>query len=696
MEDTEQTTGQPIDWLEMARDAYSTSTTYFDSSVRADIERDLRQFQGKHPSGSKYDSEAYRGRSKLFRPKTRSTIRKNEAVAAEALFSNQDVLSITAENANDPLQTAAAELMQEIVQIRMTDGSIPWFLVSIGAYQDAQAVGVVVSHQYWEYDERKGKDRPVIDLLPVENLRIDPAANWADPINTSPYVIHLMPMYVKDVKAKMAGGETPWIAASEETIRSAAKPSGDTTRMTREGSRQDSKDQSSAITDFTIVWVHCNIIEYDGIDYIYYTLGTEHLLSNPVPLDTVYYSGKRPYVMGICAIETHKLYVSGVSRLTRDTQAEINSLANLRQDNIALALNKRYWVKRNRAVDVRSLTRNIPNSVTFMDDPERDVVAHEFKDVTGSSFQEHDRLNNDFDDVSGAFSNASIQANRKLNETVGGMNLLSTNANQVSAYQLRTFVETWVEPVLRQVVQLVADHESDESLLELAVSRSGIEEKHGMAFDWTLLEQPVILSVNVGMGATNPKENLANFLSGMQTLRDLLADGVLEKYGMKIDEVIKEVFGKLGFKGGSRFFGTEEDPSLTAAKQTIQQLQQELSVKSNPELIAAQVRKIDAEIGNLIAAKVKTGTEAAFSAMQAAQVVAAVPQVTPVADEILKGAGYQPVSGGVDPDLPQPAAPMMAPEQMIGGMPGDPSPNTPAGAGVGAMQGIETIEADSV
>ncbi|MDU9711646.1 hypothetical protein RGC52_08060, partial [Helicobacter pylori] len=78
-----------------------------------------------------------------------------------------------------------------------------WFLTAIGAYQDAQTVGVCASYQCWEYDERKKIDKPAIHLIPVENLRIDPGSNWEDPVNSSPYVIRMIPMYVKDVRAKM-------------------------------------------------------------------------------------------------------------------------------------------------------------------------------------------------------------------------------------------------------------------------------------------------------------------------------------------------------------------------------------------------------------------------------------------------------------------------------------------------------------
>ena len=77
-------------------------------------------------------------------------------------------------------------------------------------------------------------------------------------------------------------------------------------------------------------------------------------------------------------------------------------------------------------------------------------------------------------------------------------------------------------------------------------------------------------------------------------LREVLADGMLERYGLDVSEVIKELFGKLGYKDGDRFFNTEEeDPRLTNARAVIEQLQQELAQKVSPEMLQAQIKKID-------------------------------------------------------------------------------------------------------
>lgn len=712
------------DWEKLAREAYTSSTNYFDASIRRQIEGDLRQFQGLHPAGSKYLADSNKARSKLFRPKTRTTIRKNEAVAAEAFFSTTDAVAVTAEDDNDPIQQASAAVTKELLQHRLTK-SIPWFLTLVGAYQDALTVGVVISHQCWKYNKTKKIDKPDIELKPVENIRFDPGADWRDPVGTSPYFIELIPMYVKDVQARMKTkdektGEAKWYTLPPEKILTAIKQNGDSIRQTRENQRTDSKDQAQTISAFSIVWIHKNIVEVDGQDWLYYTLGCEDLLSKPVKLEDVYFHGKRPYVIGSCVIETHKNYPSSLPRLGKDVQAEINDVANQRIDNVRLALNKRYFVKRNKQVDLRSLTRNVPGGVTLVTDTD-DVKEVEFNDVTASAYKEQEVLNLDFDDITGSFSGSSVQSNRKLNETVGGMELLSSGSNQVSGYQLRTFVETWVEPVLRQLVLLEQYYETDEVIMALAGKRAALFEKFGMdAVTDELLMQELTLTVNVGMGATNPQEQVAKFIQAMTALRELLADGTLLKYGLNIEEVITELFGKLGYRDGGRFFNVaNEDPTVTGLKATVSELQQALAQKTDPKLIEAQIREIDSKIASMAvkdedikAAAVKKNVESSFSAIQTAEVLVAVPQVAPIADALMQGAGYVQPAGGMDPNFLagdgvgtitiDPVSNKKTGMGFTPGAAGDTTPLTPAAPvspatpGEGAAQGIETMTADSV
>jgi len=676
------------DFLALARDAYESSESYVDSFLRDQWEAGLKQWQGKHPTNSKYNAESYQGKSKLFRPRTRAVIRKNEASAAAAFFSTNDVVNIEPIDDSNDADLLTAEIVDGMVNYRLQN-TIPWFMILNGAYQSAQVHGQVCSYQYWKFEN--GKDEPCIDLRPIENIRIDPAADWIDPVNSSPYIIDLIPMYVGDIEQRMKQvddktGEPAWIEADEKTLLSASNEYYDSTRMQRED-RDDSKSSTHSTNNkFSTAWVRRNIIRVDGQDWVFYTLGSEHLLSEPKMLEEVYFTGERPYVMGCAVLEAHKTYPSSVCDLTRDVQTEINDVTNQRMDNVKLVLNKRYFARRGAQVDLRSLTRNVSGSVTLMNDPEQDVKIQSTPDVTSSSFNEQDRLNLDFDDLAGTFSGSSVQANKSLNETVGGMQMMSEGANQLGEYQLRTFVETWVEPVLKQLVKLELRHETDTTVLAIAGKKSKTFLKYGFSeVTDDMLDGNLVVSVNVGTGATNPQSQVERFFFGMNSLAGVLG----EQFTQTIDteEVINEVFGKLGYKDGQRFFKNEDDeqnPEVMQLQQMVQQLQQQLESKWDPAEQAAKISKLDAETQRIKNEAVNKSVESTFSAMSSAEKIAMQPQIVPIADELLASSGYEDVNGGPIAN-PQGQSIPFEPQDLNN------NPMTPVNPGVGMNTGMSDL-----
>jgi hypothetical protein len=507
----------------------------------------------------------------------------------------------------------------------------------VAALQDAAVQGVCISHQYWEFIEKKEsytevdqsnqpvldeegnpeiheqitavKDHPVIELISPENIRIDPAADWADPIKSSPYVVHLIPMYLQDIKDKMESGE--WLEISEEELLSAndANEQDNTTRLVRDEPRMDPKENEQeygGIKDFWIIWVHKNIVKRGGVDYCYFTAGTEIMLTEVKPLKEMYpwlRDDERPYVMGAVNLEAHKTYPSGTVELTEELQAAANDIWNQRFDNVKLAMNKRYHIRRDRNIDLDALFRSVPGGAVEMDDPDTDVKIIETRDVTGSAYAEQDRINMDFDELQGNFSTSTVQGARNLNETVGGMNLLAGNSSTIAEYVLRTFSETWVEKVLKQLLKLEQYYETD--IVVLAVAGEAAKEQF-IQFDTDemmdeLLKQDVLLKVNVGLNATDPMKKVQNLLNGVQILSQF--PGLPEKINMP--ELTKEIFGQLGYKDGSRFinFAQEDDPRVAALEQQLQELQMQLQTdqaKTEGRIQIEQVKSVgDKEVAQI-------------------------------------------------------------------------------------------------
>ncbi|RLB61060.1 MAG: hypothetical protein DRH08_14440, partial [Deltaproteobacteria bacterium] len=212
--------------------------------------------------------------------------------------------------------------------------------------------------------------------------------------------------------------------------------------------------------------------------------------------------------------------------------------------------------KRGKNIDQAALMRSVPGGGVLADDPDGDVKTLEYKDVTASSYQEHDRLSQEQDELVGNFSGSSVQANRSLNETVGGMQMLQGDASSVAEYELRTWIETWVEPVLRKLQKLEAMFETDETVLALAGENSEVFQKYGtdVAVD-ELIDKELIVSVNVGMGNTDPMQKLQRIGAVMNAIQPIPEIG----QRLNSEEIGKELFSAAGFSDGERFVIPKEE-----------------------------------------------------------------------------------------------------------------------------------------
>lgn len=560
------------EFLTVARRAHEQSESFLEASQMKRWRDNFNRAQSKHPDGSKYLTPAYQLRARHYRGKTEAALRKNEAAMAVAMFSNHDVVSITPTiGTSEEVATALHKLVN-----RHLDKSIKWFMISIGAYHEAMIAGDVVSKNSWSYDRDQDgtvhTDQAAIELCPLENLKISPQANWLDPIHSSPYVIYEIPMFIYDIKERM---KVDWIEYPDSEIQAACKKfKQNNLKTARQGRDQQSAEDAvvASVTDFDFVYVHENYIRKDGEDWFFYTIGKQLILSEPVPVTQAYphlKRGKRPFTWGTITIEPHKVYHRSLVDRVASSQDLSNEIGNLRIDNVRQVLNKRKYVQRYMGVDYQALKASYPGGYVLMDDINA-VKPEETNDVTGSSYQEQAVVNSDFDELSGTFSASSVATNRQLNETVGGMQLLEGNANSLTEYQLRVFVETWVEPTLRDVVDMVAFYEDDTTIQEVLGDPSVTSE---------MLQGTVEVRTDVGFGSTDPNSKVQKLMAGVSTAMQL--PQAAQK--MKQIAIVEEIFSILGFNGAGKFFEQDEDqpedPRIAELTQMVQQLQQVIQTK---------------------------------------------------------------------------------------------------------------------
>ena len=594
-------------WLDLAASNFNTAKSYQDAALTTQWERNADHFNSRHYRRSVYNSKQFRGRSRLFRPLTRAAERSASAQFAGAMFSNMDLVDVQPVNQNDPMQVASAHVMKSILQYRLTK-SIKWYLTCMGAWQDTRVYGPCCTYTNWEFVEREVtskrrkkdalgeelgdlgsllssdepqyedvtemeviKDEPVIEMLPPENLLLDPECDWRDPVNSSPYAIRLVPMHLDDILAKMEAKDDKtknqqWIKYSIGEILSVGNDKYNSVRQAREGDERPDKTDAQERDEFKVIWCHENYVRLGGDEYVYWTLSTGFLLTQPTPLKDVYHTGKRPLTYGFSVIEAHRFSPSSTTELISQLQTGVNDIANLRTDNVKLCLNKRYIIRRGAAVDLESLMRSVPGGGIVTDDPERDVKVIDTRDVTGSSYREQERLETESNDLSGTFMGGSVQNNRALNETVGGMEMLSEGANAISEFDIRTFVESWVRPQLELLIQYIQAYETDDVIFHTAFDEAfkklGYKynaEESSSPTEFTqddvesiknsVLNDKLTINVNIGLGATSPQKKIDMIKYTLDALVNI--PGQVER--LDGDEIAKEIFSAAGFQNGARF-----------------------------------------------------------------------------------------------------------------------------------------------
>lgn len=589
------------DLLRLCVDAETISNDFYTRTMARSMDRVYRAWRNEHAENSKYLGPGFKGRSRLFVPKTRIGVRKNMASAVSALFSTDDIANVSAVYEDDPVQMASAATKKELLNYRLSGGftptSINWMQLATGAMQDAQLTGVCISKQYWEYrtvedtedvevdvvddndptqvigqstikkaTQRVLIDRPMVDLIAIENAGIDPAAPWWDPIGQGRWFFARYPMGVADAKAMMRSGakngvqmdfldpeKIDWTQGLVETSRQ------QTTRA-REGG-QSRFEQT--IGDWELVWVVERFMRINGKDLHFWSVGNKQFISKVNPIEQVYpaFGGERPYKMGVAGVESHKVVPMSPAESWQPLQLELNDIANLRLDTLKRSIAPLAVVKRGKRVDLSVLQRRGQPEAVVQVDAQDDVQFIATPGPNGGAYTETSVTSNLFDELAGVYSTSSVANNRQLNETVGGMKLLSGAANAVSEFDLRVWVETWCEPVLRQCAKLIDYYESDANAIRMAGAKAKAWQRYAVepTFD-DLMSAEVTLRVNVGIGSADPMQRLAKMGQALGMLTPLMEQLKAEGVTPNGEAIVEEIFGLAGFKDGRRFFTIGQPP----------------------------------------------------------------------------------------------------------------------------------------
>lgn len=615
-----------VHWVEQMRAAVELVDDFIDANLQADWQDALAMFNSEHPSSSKYHEPYMAGRSALFRPKTRSMVRGHEAAMAHAFFTNPDVVTIASSDGTRDDLVANGKVLHEVTNLRLKR-TIPWFKILTGAFQSGRVFGAAAARVEWQYQRRviidyrpaidpatqqpmidpeKGlplyeefereiidKDQPWVELVPLENFLVHPGASWLDPIGTSPFVIERVPIFVGECLRMMEQedpktGNPAWRKIEESELYGGEESqTAQAIRVARTANRQD-RFGEELTSEHDIIWVHRNIFrQEDGENWQWYSVGDYRLLSDPVPLEEATQIRHRPYVFGQGMIESNQLYPQSLIRMTRDLQGMLNDISNLGIDNVKMNLAPLTKVIAESDIDTDVLLTRAPYDILELEKM-TDVEFDRPPDMGPSRFAEADRIAVEFDEMGGTFSQSSVQSNRKLNETVGGMEIMGAAAGSVTEFDMRVFANEFVQPVLYLLVHIIQKFETDQVILATAAKQAQIR---GPITD-EMMNTDVTVTVNVGVGSTNPDKRLGNLAKGFEVLGKI--GGPAAQKATDFMAIADEVMGLMGYDGADRFFLDAEDPAVQLLQETIKQLEAQLAEDKAKQEAQIQVAQINA------------------------------------------------------------------------------------------------------
>lgn len=167
-----------------------------------------------------------------------------------------------------------------------------------------------------------------------------------------------------------------------------------------------------------------------------------------------------------------------------------------------------------------------------------------------------------------------VQAQRSGRESTNTMRMLQGPTNLLTEYMLKTFVETFVQPALRLVMLLEQHYESDMTLISLAGDKAQVFKKYGVSqLTDAVLDNELNITVNVGMGATDPGQKMQRFAQWLITFVQICK---IPPPGIDLREIWKEGAGLAGYQDGARFLIDGANPEVMKLQQQVQQLTQKL------------------------------------------------------------------------------------------------------------------------
>jgi len=530
--------------------------------------KNIQLIKGIFP-GDEYLKSKVRGKAKIFFRKIWAERCRTVATFYEAYLRDMDTFKVEGvDTIDDPRKAEVLQAMMEyrIRQMRRRDDLYVQF---IQAFQDIWDCSWAVAKMTWLEDE----DRPCFVLYPPEQVSVDMSAETPSQMQYIIFRNYKSEDWMREqgYLDKIDISELPESSMPSNSVR-AARYSGQTDpqQVVSENkypapdklSTQEKQDTSEKYEVWEIFWREKGKIKFAV------SLGVEQLLKEPV--DSLFGNYCFPVVIGMGLIEAHKLIGEGFPQVLEGPQESINSILNMRKDELALGMSPMSIVNRYANVDLASLVNVRVGGVVLADDAQAAVTQLPTANVTLGAYQEVAADEAMMNELSGVTPIKQGSGSMEAKATVAQINLNESNAKL--DLLIAMVGETFMRGFYLQLANLIQLFETDKNVFRVANEvlrkKSTLMPQEENILDIDDFEADIILTVGldkVSRGFRLQQQFLAidkMVLSNQVTVGLLQVPGALPQGAKLFDitAVMEDVLPDLGMKNYRKYLFNANPP----------------------------------------------------------------------------------------------------------------------------------------
>lgn len=445
-----------------------------------------------------------RGKSHIFFPVVNTKVKRILASFQESYFSNDEFAKINA-NGDSEDEIKIAQSLQGATdyytcKIKLFDNFSKIFLSGI-------VYGTAIVKVMW------AGDKPRIDQLDIDNVFFDPSARSFEDVRV---VIENIFLTKGDIVGLQKSGVYDGVF---------------------DGNTLSAETNSTiSVNKYSKVKLQDVYFKENGKWYLATVWNKSTIIRNPVELQDglpIFVGYLVPQLITPDDKQSIRVYGDSIIAPLSALQEEMNVRRNQQIDAFSLLLNPKMIVGIGSGIDPMDLKRgagslikaNNPMGVNVLPAPN---INPAFNDVS--------RLDTEIQETIGVTSYNSGIDQSQMNGTATGISILSQEANtRIQAY-IRSFNETFMEPVFIHLCKLIYKYGSERFFTD--IDRS-------IDFDFQA-------SINTGLGATNKQIQLNAYSQAFQMFTAVQDINNARK-------IIKETLPILGIKNTKEYFNDEQE-----------------------------------------------------------------------------------------------------------------------------------------